>query len=140
MKPLALWIGLCALGLVAITGAAAQNAACRLIEDPEKRLACYDAEVSKAAAGEEFAILIAVQLSVAELNCPYRIEESRLHRLLNHHGLGFRDIYALPRSQNLKEEIDKVATSFKTDKVLACATAWKNFGPDAPFEGYLQRR
>ncbi|MFL5166840.1 MAG: hypothetical protein ACJ8D8_11585, partial [Microvirga sp.] len=101
---------------------------------------CYDAEASKGAGGGEFAILIAVQLSVAELNRPYRIEESRLRRLLAHHGLGFRDIYTLPRSQSLKDEIEKIASSFKTDKAVACATAWKNFGPDAPFEGFLQRR
>ena len=54
--------------------------------------------------------------------------------------LGFRDIYTLPRSQSLKDEIEKIASSFKTDKAVACATAWKNFGPDAPFEGFLQRR
>ena len=143
LRPLALGARSGAVALVAaasLGGAAAQSPGCRLIEDPEKRLACYDAEASKGAGGGEFAILIAVQLSVAELNCPYRIEESRLRRLLAHHGLGFRDIYTLPRSQSLKEEIEKVASSFKTDKAVACATAWKNFGPDAPFEGFLQRR
>ena len=129
-----------ALASATLSEGAAQGAGCRTVEDREKRLACYDAEASKRAAGEEFAIVIAAQLSVAEIHCPYRIEEGRLRRLLGHHGLGFRDIHTYPRSPGLREEIEKFATSFKADKALACATAWKNFGPDAPFEGYLQSR
>lgn len=94
LRPLALGARSGAVALIAaasLGGAAAQSPGCRLIEDPDKRLACYDAEASKGAGGGEFAILIAVQLSVAELNCPYRIEESRLRRLLAHHGLSLTE-------------------------------------------------
>src|SRR4051812_44880564 len=39
--------------------------------------------VASRGAGEEFAVLIVLHLTAAEMNCAYRIEEGRLKRLLN---------------------------------------------------------
>ena len=88
----------------------------------------------------DFAILIAVHLTAAEMNCPYRIEEGRLRRLLGRHGLALRDAYTATRSPQLGAEIDKVMESFRIDRDKACAAAWKHFGPGATFEGFLQPR
>src|SRR4051794_28683356 len=55
-------------------------------------------------AGEEFAVLIVLHLTAAEMNCPFRIEEGRLKRLLNHHGFSLGDVYALSRSDTLSAE------------------------------------
>jgi hypothetical protein len=90
--------------------------------------------------GNEFAILIALHLAVAEMNCPYRIEEGRLGRLLRHHGLTIRDVFTVARSRELQSEVDKVKISFREDRGRACEVAVKNFGPGAAFEGYLQPR
>jgi hypothetical protein len=90
--------------------------------------------------GKEFAILIAVHLSAAELHCPYRIEDGRLTRLLRHYELTIRDVFTVRRSRELQGEVDKVNAGFRDDRTRACDTAWKNFGPGAPFEGFLQSR
>lgn len=90
--------------------------------------------------GKEFAILIAVHLSAAELNCPYRIEEGRLTRLLRANDLALRDVFTRTRSPDLQREVEKLHAGFRSDKPGACETAWKNFGPGAPFEGFLQLR
>jgi hypothetical protein len=90
--------------------------------------------------GKEFAILIAVHLSAAELHCPYRIELGRLSRLLSHHQLTIRDVFTVRRSRELQAEIDKVNASFRDDWERACDTAIRSFGPGAPFEGFLQLR
>jgi hypothetical protein len=88
----------------------------------------------------DFAILIAMHVTAAEMNCPYRIEEGRLRRLLHHHGLALGDAYTASRSRQLKPEVDKVMEGFRTDRQKACDTAWKHFGPGATFEGFLQPR
>ena len=90
--------------------------------------------------GKEFAILIAVHLSAAELHCPYRIEDGRLTRLLRHYELTIRDVFTVRRSRELQGEVDKVNAGFRDDRTRACDTAWKIFGPGAPFEGFLQPR
>ncbi|HEX8168216.1 MAG TPA: hypothetical protein VF601_20810 [Beijerinckiaceae bacterium] len=90
--------------------------------------------------GKEFAILIAVHVSTAEINCPYRIEEGRLLDILKQHELSLRDVFTATRSPDLQAEIDKVNAAFRSDKLRACETAWKNFGPGGPFGGLLQRR
>jgi hypothetical protein len=74
------------------------------------------------------------------MNCPYRIEEGRLRRLLRHHGLALGDAYTAPRSRQLAAEVDKVMEGFRTDRPTACATAWKHFGPGGTYEGFLQPR
>jgi hypothetical protein len=91
-------------------------------------------------AGEEFAVLIVLHLTAAEMNCPYRIEEVRLKRLLNHHGFTLGDVYALSRSETLSAEFEKIVAKYRTDRQQACEIAWKNFGPGAPYEGFLQAR
>ena len=88
----------------------------------------------------DFAILITVHVTAAEMNCPYRIEEGRLRRLLRHHGLTLGDAYTASRSRQLKAEVEKVIEGFRGDREKACAIAWKHFGPGATFEGYLQPR
>jgi hypothetical protein len=88
----------------------------------------------------DFAILITVHVTAAEMNCPYRIEEGRLRRLLHHHGLALGDAYTASRSRQLKPEVDKVMEGFRTDRQKACDRAWKHFGPGATFEGFLQPR
>lgn len=90
--------------------------------------------------GKEFAILIAVHLSAAEINCPYRIDEGRLTRLLRQNELTLRDVFTHSRSPDLQAEIDKLHSAFRTNRTGACETAWRNFGPGAPFEGFLQAR
>ena len=90
--------------------------------------------------GKEFAVLIAVHLATAEMNCPLRIEEGRLARLLSHHGLTVRDAFTVPRSRELQEEIEKVRAGFRDDWERACDAAARSFGPGAPFEGYRQPR
>ena len=91
-------------------------------------------------AGEEFAVLIVLHLTAAEMNCPYRIEEGRLKRLLNHHGFTLGDVYALSRSETLSAEFEKIVAKYRSDRQQACEIAWKNFGPGAPYEGFLQAR
>ena len=88
----------------------------------------------------DFAILITVHVTAAEMNCPYRIEEARLRRLLRHHGLTLGDAYTASRSRQLKAEVEKVIEGLRADREKACAIAWKHFGPGATFEGYLQPR
>jgi hypothetical protein len=88
----------------------------------------------------DFAILITVHVTAAEMNCPYRIEEGRLRRLLRHHGLTLGDAYTASRSRQLKAEVDKLMEGFRADRQKACDIAWKHFGPGATFEGYLQPR
>lgn len=88
----------------------------------------------------DFAILITVHVTAAELNCPFRIEEGRLQRLLRHHGLALGDAHTAARSRQLKPEVDKVLEGFRVDRQKACDIAWKHFGPGATFEGFLQRR
>ena len=90
--------------------------------------------------GADFAVLIVLHLTAAELNCPVRIEEGRVRRLLAHYSLRLSDIYTRPRSKELSAEADKIVESFRTDRQKACETAWKHFGPAATFEGYLQPR
>jgi hypothetical protein len=90
--------------------------------------------------GKEFAILIAVHVSTAELNCPYRLDEGRLVGILRQHDLGLRDVFSIARSPDLQAEIDKINAAFRSDRPQACETAWKNFGPGAPFGGLLRRR
>jgi hypothetical protein len=90
--------------------------------------------------GKEFAILIAVHVSAAEINCPYRIQEERLRTILNHYQLTMRDVFTVSRSPDLNAEVEKVYRSFRSDKPRACDIAWKNFGPGAPFGGLLQPR
>jgi hypothetical protein len=90
--------------------------------------------------GKEFAILIAVHLATAEMNCPFRIEDGRLGRMLKHHGMTVRDVFTAARSRELQAEIEKVRASFRDDWERACDAAARNFGPGAPFEGYLQPR
>ena len=92
------------------------------------------------AGGADFAILIVLHLTAAEMNCPYRIEEGRVRRLLAHYGMGLGDSYTRPRSKQLGAEVDKIMESFRTDRQKACDTAWKHFGPAATFEGFLQPR
>ena len=96
--------------------------------------------VAGRAAGEEFAVLIVLHLTAAEMNCPYRIEEGRLRRLLNHHGFTLGDVYALSRSETLSAEFEKIVAKYRLDRQQACEIAWKNFGPGAPYEGFLQAR
>jgi hypothetical protein len=90
--------------------------------------------------GKEFAILIAVHVSTAEINCPYRIEEGRLLGILKPYELNLRDVFTASRSPDLQAEIDKINAAFRSDKPRACEIAWKNFGPGAPLGGLLQRR
>jgi hypothetical protein len=90
--------------------------------------------------GKEFAILIAVHLATAELNCPLRIEQGRLSRLLEHHGLSIRDAFTVARSPELQAEIARVRASFQEDWERACDAAVRSFGPGAPFGGYLLPR
>jgi hypothetical protein len=90
--------------------------------------------------GKEFAVLIAVHLSAAELHCPYRLDEARLRRFLTHYQLGIRDVFMVARSRELQAEIDKIKAGFHHEPEKACGTAWRNFGPGAPFEGFLQPR
>jgi hypothetical protein len=90
--------------------------------------------------GEEFVVLIVVHLTAAEFNCPFRIEEGRLRRLLERHGMSLGTVYTRSRSQELKSRIDKIASAFAADRQKACDEAWKTFGPAAPFEGFLQPR
>jgi hypothetical protein len=90
--------------------------------------------------GKEFAILIAVHLATAEMNCPFRIDEGRLARLLSQHGLTVRDVFTVARSRELQEEIEKIRAGFRDDWERACDAAIRGFGPGAPFEGYLQHR
>jgi hypothetical protein len=97
-------------------------------------------KTTRQSVGKEFAILIAVHLSAAELHCPYRIEDGRLTRLLRHYELTIRDVFTVRRSRELQGEVDKVNAGFRDDRTRACDTAWKNFGPGAPFEGFLQSR
>jgi hypothetical protein len=90
--------------------------------------------------GKEFAILIAVHVSTAEIHCPFRIDEGRLLGVLTPYELSLRDIFAVSRSPDLQAEIDKINTAFRSDKPRACEIAWRNFGPGAPLGGLLQRR
>ena len=85
-------------------------------------------------------MLIVAHLSAAELHCPVRIEESRLRTLLDRHGLRLGDVFTSSRSSDLQSEIDKIALAYRTDKPAACDSAWKNFGPGAPYGGFLERR
>jgi hypothetical protein len=96
--------------------------------------------VAGRAAGEEFAVLIVLHLTAAEMNCPFRIDDGRLKRLLNHHGFTLGDVYALSRSESLSNEFDKIIAKYRADRQAACEVAWKNFGPGAPYEGFLQAR
>jgi hypothetical protein len=90
--------------------------------------------------GKEFAILIAVHVSTAEINCPYRLDETRLVGILKQHELNLREVFTASRSRELQAEIDKVNAAFRSDKVRACEIAWKNFGPGGPLGGLLRRR
>jgi len=90
--------------------------------------------------GNEFAILIAVHLSTAELHCPYRIEEGRLSRFLRHYELSVRDVFSARRSRELQDRIEAMRAGFREDRERACDAAWKTFGPGAPYEGLLQPR
>jgi hypothetical protein len=89
---------------------------------------------------KEFAILIAVHLSTAEIHCPYRMNESRLADILKLHGLSLQDVFASARSPDLQAAIDMVNTAYRTDKSRACEIAWRNFGPEAPFRDLLSLR
>lgn len=104
------------------------------------RKAASCAEVPAAVGPADFAILITLHLTAAEMNCPFRIEEGRVRRLLRHHGLSLGDAYTASRSQQLKPEVDKLMTAFSTDIENACLVAWKHFGPGGTFEGFLQPR
>lgn len=126
------------LTLAACFLASAATAECSLDPASETPSSCRDAAVPIGPA--DFAILITLQLTAAEIHCPYRIEEGRLRRLLNHHGLALGQAYTARRSQQLNAAVDKVLESFRTDRQKACDDAWQHFGPAATFEGFLQPR
>ena len=109
-------------------------------DGPDSRAKPAAREEPAAVGPADFAILITVHVTAAEMNCPYRIEEGRLRRLLRHHGLTLGDAYTASRSRQLKAEVQKVMEGFRADRQTACAIAWKHFGPGATFEGYLQPR
>jgi hypothetical protein len=90
--------------------------------------------------GKEFAILIAVHLSTAELHCPYRLEPGRLSRFLQQYELSMGDVFSAPRSRELQERIETLRAEFRDDWERACDYAWRSFGPGAPYEGFLQLR
>ncbi|HEX8665749.1 MAG TPA: hypothetical protein VF744_17165 [Beijerinckiaceae bacterium] len=90
--------------------------------------------------GKEFAILIAVHVSAADINCPYAFDQARLLAMLKQHDLSLSDIFSAPRSSELQAEVDKITASFRADKSRACDIAWKNFGPGGPFGGLLRQR
>jgi hypothetical protein len=90
-------------------------------------------------ARQEYVVLTAWLFTDAEDNCSYESYRDRYEWLFHSAGLTDGDMFDLPKTKKLLDEISAVHARFFANKAFACREAWSDYGPNGRFGHFLYK-
>jgi len=86
---------------------------------------------------QEYVVLTAFLFADAEDNCHYESHRDRYEWLFHSAGLTDGDMYDLPKTKKLLDEISSVHARFASHKARTCREVWMDYGPHGRFGSFL---
>jgi hypothetical protein len=113
---------------------------CRLIANPQNRLACWDRRGERTADFQAEVIFDLFSVNEAETTCKFTIDPDQYKLTFVRNNLTYQDIYTLPRSPHLQSRIDGLLWQLSKQKDIFCSSIWNEFGPSGSGPKYFKSR